>query len=178
MPGINAGPSKGFGNNRQPRGGMLSQQVNRPTQQPNLPPNSRLGTRPQPGSPGMGGGPINTGPTPQPTPQPVGPPIAGPGMSPGMGGGFNPTPQPVGPPMMGPPMMGPQQPPMWNPTPQPVGPPIQGPIDSGPTNYMDPNQATIPNMGMGQSMMGGLRGAYGGAGAGLSDRPFRRQLFY
>ncbi len=110
------------------------------------------------------------GPRPQPMPSPM--------MGRGMGMPFDrPQPQPVGNPMLGP--QQPQIPPPMMAQPQPVGPPMMGPIDAGPS-YMNPPTVNIPNMNIGQNMRGGagLRGMYGGGGEELSNRPFRKQLFY
>lgn len=67
--------------------------------------------------------------------------------------------------------------------PLPTPAPMPGPIDTGP-NYTNPYQTNVPDMAFGQTIgqnirkAGGLRGAYGGAAAGLQGGPFRRQMFY
>jgi hypothetical protein len=55
--------------------------------------------------------------------------------------------------------------------------PRRNPMGGG--RYTDPNRASIPDMQQGNPMANrGFRGAYGGAGASLPNRPFRNNLFY
>lgn len=176
MAGINAGPSMGF---RMPSFG-IGQQTMQPFQNQNTLPTAQnpfltYGTvqggrvvpptnpNAQPSNFPAAGGSWGNTPTPQPTPQPP-----------------NPTPQPT-----------PQ-----TPTPQPTAQDYmsRGGFTGGinvspsfPTSYMDPNSANIPNVmegsmnnagGASSPTTSGIRNAYLGAGASLSNRPFRSGLFY
>ena len=132
----------------------------------------------KPGALALGPG-VDAGPSPSMVPPPpMPPPNMGPPppMTPSsftgnqQGGGFLPG---------GMPPTGPQGPPPMMPPPQTGG------IDTAPVGYVDPNNASIPNIRMGNmgqnqgaSRMGGLRNAYAGAGPNLSTRPFNNKLFY
>lgn len=165
MAGINVGPNRSMSMSSKFKGQRPQNTMSSPKPAPTPAPALSVGPSPAMNS-SMG---MQTGGL-EPIPPMSPPPPTIPQVSMG-----NPNPSP----MMPPPMMGPTTPSRGIPFEQGgfIGPGM-GPIDAGPTNYMNPPNAAIPGIGLGNSpmnpQMGGLRQAYGG---GLPSSQFGNRRF-